>query len=238
MKPREQLLLALTRCSDVDQGRSNPSHPCAAVVNVQDAGTRKVPEPWSGHIETAPILFIGSNPSIGEGDGDPTSCWTEADTVSYFQRRFDRDAGWVSPDEFNKVRFWTSVRARATELLGRKAVPGEDFTLTEVVHCKSRGEQGVSYAVRHCAAKWLSRVVSQSAARVVVLLGRHAESCCVELWRIEASRCVHFDVPIAGRSRSVVVLPHPNAFKPKTVAAHATGEELRRLRGSLSPGRG
>ena len=138
MNRREELLLALTRCSDLDEGRSDRSHPCAAVVNVQDTGDRKVPEPWSGHIETAPLLFIGSNPSIGAGDGDPTPSWTEADTVSYFQRRFDRDAGWVLPGEFNKVRFWCSVRARAKELLGREAVPGEDFTLTEVVHCKSR----------------------------------------------------------------------------------------------------
>ena len=138
MNPREKLLLAITRCPDLEEGQTNGSHPCATVVGVQAVANRKVPEPWSGHIEKAPILFVGSNPSIGDGDADPTSSWTEADTVSYFQRRFDRDAVWVPPSEFNKVKFWCSVRARAKELLGRDAVAGEDFALTEVVHCKSR----------------------------------------------------------------------------------------------------
>ena len=230
MKRRERLLLAVTRCSDVEEAVRNRAHPCAGVVGVQDGEGRKVPEPWAGHIETAPMLFIGSNPSIGEGDGDPTSSWTRADTVSYFEDRFDRDSGWVSSCEFNRVRFWCSVRARAREILGRQAVAGEDFVLTEVVHCKSRREQGVADAARYCAGKWLSRVVAESVATIVVLLGRHAERCCAELWPIETSRRVQFDVPVAGRARAVVVLPHPNAFKLKTVAANATREEIGRLR--------
>lgn len=44
------------------------------------------------------------------------------------------------------VRFWAAVRARASELLGRSAIAGFDYAISEIVHCKSDSEVGVSAA--------------------------------------------------------------------------------------------
>lgn len=163
-----RLLLAITRCPDLGAARMDRSHPCAEVVRSQGA-RRQVPEPWSGRLDAAPILFVGSNPSIAEDGGFPNVVVERArDTVSYFSGRFDEQGGWVSPREFNQVRYWTMVRSHANALLGRDAVPGVDFAMTEAMHCKSKAETGVKSALRACAARWLDEVMRESAAKVVL----------------------------------------------------------------------
>ena len=238
--PRDQLVIAITRCRHLDDARADRSHPCAAIVGVQQGEPTRfqVPEPWSGQIDRAPILFVGSNPSISEDEVFPTSSWKEADTISYFQQRFDEDGGWVTPREYNRVKYWTSVRARAGELFGRAAVEGKDFALTEVVHCKSKDEQGVPDALALCTQRWLDKVLAQSSARIVVMLGKTAKDACANRWNINTSKSVHFDVCIEGRSRAVLVLPHPNAQGPKKkLRYHTTEEERECLRAILSRGK-
>ena len=231
-----RLLLAITRCPYLAAARTDRSHPCAEVVRWQGPTGRQVPEPWSGRLDAAPILFVGSNPSIAEDGGFPTPTWSERDTVSYFSRRFDEHGGWVSPREFNQVRYWTMVRPHANALLGRDAVPDVDFAMTEAVHCESKAETGVKSALRACAARWLDEVMRESAAKVVVLLGRHAEEVCTERWGMGSGRGAHFDVSLAGRNRAVVVLPHPNARERRRLAQHVAPEGLSRLRAILADG--
>ena len=229
MTKLNELLLAITRCPELITARTSGAHPCSKIASVQRHDAYQVPEPWSGHIERAPILFVASNPSIDEDERFPTASWSEADTIDYFQRRFDSDAGYISQRAYNKVRFWTAVRARAKEIFQRDAVPGKDFALTELVHCKSRQEQGVPEAFCLCSKLWLPSVMKHSGARIIILLGSRAKNACVQLWKLDSRQSVQFDVPIAGRSRAVVILPHPNAFEKKTVAAHATPAQLKRL---------
>ena len=235
---RDQLLIAITRCSHVEYACTDPSHPCAAVVRDQEGDVAKfqVPEPWSGHIECAPILFVGSNPSISKDEVFPTSSWSEAKTKDFFQRRFDKDGSWAERMPFKSVKYWTHVRERATELLERAAVEGRDFALTEVVHCKVKNQDGVKDALPVCMQMWFDRVLSQSAARVIVLLGAHARDACTKHWNIDGGRSVHFDVAIAGRYCAVVILPHPNARVPRTLDARTSAEERRTLRTILREG--
>ena len=206
-------------------------HPCSTIVSLQSGDERHVPEPWCGHIDTAPILFVSSNPSISEVERFPTPSWSPEDTADFFERRFDADAGHISPRAYNRVRFWSSVRARAREILGRDATPGTDFALTEVVHCKSRQEKGVAAAMSTCAERWLRPVLVQSGAVVVVLLGKRAQEACSRIWALDVSRSAHFGVDLGGRERAVVLLPHPNAFERKTLTARVSEDDLSRLRG-------
>ena len=170
-KESRDLLLGITRCPNLAAARKDAFHPCSTIVSLQSGDECHVPEPWCGHIDTAPILFVSSNPSISEVERFPTPSWLLVDTADFFEGRFDADAGHITPRAYNGVRFWSSVRARAREILGRDATPGIDFALTEVVHCKSRQEKDVAAAMGTCAERWLCPVLAQSEALVVVLLG-------------------------------------------------------------------
>lgn len=72
------------------------------------------------------------------------------------------------------VRFWSLVRRRAEELLGYTADPDRDYVMTEVVHCKSKGEVGVRSAAARCARRYLDRIIALSDAHLVVVLGAKA----------------------------------------------------------------
>ena len=69
---------------------------CREIIETQRArglDRFQLPEPWSGHIEQARVLFISSNPSIGEGSIDdgrdyPRRWWADNDISRYFDERF------------------------------------------------------------------------------------------------------------------------------------------------------
>ena len=54
---RNELLLAITRCPELGKARGDAGHPCNSVVCAQGPDDYHVPEPWQGHIETAPICL-------------------------------------------------------------------------------------------------------------------------------------------------------------------------------------
>jgi hypothetical protein len=87
-----ELAAEIVRCPVVDQclAPSGKGLPCHRVVSWQGqlAGDlRYVPEPWSGHLDRAPILFVSSNPG-GDVEGAPisdasyTSAWETGEIVS------------------------------------------------------------------------------------------------------------------------------------------------------------
>ena len=234
---RDELLLAITRCPEIERARGDAGHPCAGIVGLQQPDQFQAPEPWRGHIDAAPILFVSSNPSIRGGEPFPPAGWTDQDIIDYYQRCFDDDytgSERIDNRAYNSVPFWRGVRARAAEIIGRPAVPGADFALTELVHCKSTGEQGVRQAHLTCAEQWLDRVLQTSGANIVVLLGRQARDHCAARWHLNKGQPVHFGVPTPGRERAVVILPHPNARGRRKVKDCVGAEELVRLRALLA----
>ncbi len=185
------LLQEIAHCPVIAEQLANPTreHDCAAIIQVQpNSGleTRQLPEPWSGNLGEARLLFLSSNASINLEEDYPNASWPEPQVADFFQHRFgDGQTEWTrdglkprrADGSFSSgtwVHFWAAVRARATELLNLPVVPGKDYVLSEVVHCKSEGESGVWRAADFCSARYLERVVSASAARVIVSLGKVA----------------------------------------------------------------
>lgn len=67
---------------------------------------------------------------------------------------------------------WNRTHTYATEMIGPEADPARNYVLTEIVHCKSEGAQGVAKAAPMCTAKWMDQVTSlASEAHVLVLFG-------------------------------------------------------------------
>lgn len=124
----DELLLGIAHCPNVRRCLEQPgsSHPCAKVVGAQARfeGEHVLPEPWSGDLETAPILFVSSNPSIAGGELAPRIGWSDEEIVDFYRLRFGGGSReWIKDGVRNlrqdgtyrkhAVRFWASVKGRA-----------------------------------------------------------------------------------------------------------------------------
>ena len=91
-RPTDELLLGIANCPNVARCLDQPGsgHACAKVVGAQRGfdGEHVLPEPWSGHLETAPILFVSSNPSISGGELAPRMGWSDEQMVDFYRYRF------------------------------------------------------------------------------------------------------------------------------------------------------
>ena len=245
---RNELLLAITRCPELGKARNDAYHPCRRVVCFQGPDDYHVPEPWQGHIETAPILFISMNPGYGSNEVFPTPSWSDEKTIDFFERRFDPAAGWTrcrpgnlidlrlndtSGREFfrnRSVPHWRYINTCATELLGREPVFGRDIAMTMAVHCKSSGGNVAKPAMRKCTLKWLNQTMEHSTASIIVLLGNDARDACARMWGFDKNRRVHFGVNVPGGERAIVLLPHPAMRGKQEFGNYVSREELQRLR--------
>jgi uracil-DNA glycosylase len=198
------------------------------------------------------VVFVSSNPGIGTvsqgqppstAEAYPVAAWPDDKIVEFLGRRFDQS---VSPRPFARdfrhlqrdghyshksTRFWLSVQRRAEELLGDEADPSRNYVMTEVVHCKSKGETGVTLAAETCARRYLDDIVSLTAAPIVVVVGKQAHLGLHE-------HPPHLPEPpylctaeLGGRPRELVFIWHPAAFQgPKTIGGLHGSESMARLK--------
>ena len=240
-----ELLLEISRCPNVHASKNNPGvkHPCSKIVMSQSANNLseyQVPEPWSGHIGKAPILFISSNPSISEVEDYPRWSWSDDLIADFFENRFgggqkqwiiDGKKGLKLIGKHSRATpFWAAVRQRAIELYEREVVPGEDYTLTEVVHCKSRNEEGVREALEECANLYINGVLSLSGAKILVILGKIAGDFFRREYDIPNDKLSLAPMKIGKGERIITFLPHPNAFGTRTFPKVLSASELQRVR--------
>lgn len=244
----DPILLEIARCPEIKNCLSGHSkHPCAKIVRsqeTQDPSEFQIPEPWSGRIETAPILFISSNPSISTEEIFPTLRWEDEAIADFFQNRFGGGKQpWIieGTNSLRKdgnhgqwTRFWAGVKGRAKEIMERNPIPGIDYALTELVHCKSRQELGVSEALDNCISLYLDKVLQVSRARILVGLGSLARDVLSDSYDLDPHENLVGPLEIAGKERMISFLPHPNAWMDKTFAKVLTDAELSLLREYLS----
>lgn len=250
MSSETDLLLEIARCPNVARCFESAchDHPCTTIVNHQSTlgiDEPYVPVPWIGHIATAPILFLSSNPSVTGVEHAPKASWSDDDIIDFHENGFDENRArpWIRDGVRNlqqdgtyrkhAVRFWAAVRGRAAELLDcpkESARPGIDYALSEVVHCCSQQEVGVWEALDECANRYMAPLLDIAGASVIVCLGAHCERMVRERLDLGSGTLIG-PVELGGRTRYLAFLPHPNAFKPKTFAKCLTAAQLGELRG-------
>ena len=188
------LIIKVARCELIWRADREDSHPCHVVVGAQN-GTgeydRQVPEAWAGNLHSYQLVFLSSNPSISEpGSGQPLdsaedyprASSTDHTIIEFQGRRFDQtlSAPFVKNGRYlqqnghythSPIKFWTSVQRRAEELLGPIADPSVNYVMTEVVHCKSKNEAGVSKAGGTCAKRYLNDILALTNAPIVAVVG-------------------------------------------------------------------
>lgn len=207
-----ELVRRITNCPNLRETFSHNPSPCRGVIEWQteqfveiglsrdEARERHhLPEPWSGNLSTARILFVSSNPSFAMDDHFPDSTWPDEDVVEFFTRRFvqsgERSFGAVDgpakadqdrpillgsdglPRLSKRVRTWQILRTRAAHILGlapEDTRASEHYALTEVVRCKSQKEVGVADALTTCVDMWFAETLRLSPARLLVISGAPA----------------------------------------------------------------
>ena len=247
MLPVRETFDAVAHCPNVGLCiGGDRTNPCFSIVSKQHASSIdsfQLPEPWVGQIDVAPLLFVSSNPSIGKddhatGSSLPDEVW-ESHHLAFGggTRAYILDGVKTTTRDgkpIKTVKYWSSVRARARELLPAKTVlPGTDYALTEVVHCKTEGEFGVAEAVDECYKRFMDRVWSVAAARVVVVFGKVARDKMLGVGAEQPKSFIERD--LGGRRRTLVFLPHPNARGVvKSFAKNYSAQVLEELRGRLN----
>lgn len=229
---------SIYRCTELSKARQNDDHACHKIASVQFYSiceNYQVPEPWRGDIETAPLLFVSSNPSIDPTDDSPwetdsdekiEKCYRQGFDVKQFPRIAHPKNG-----SFTRVAFWSSIKYRASELFGADKdllTPGQHFAITEIVHCKSRAEIGVKEASATCREKHLANVLAKSGALVICALGEHARKALKGLADMEMELTTAAGAPI------LIHLPHPNARKERTVEKNLDQHLLQQVRQALA----
>jgi hypothetical protein len=210
-------------------------------------------------------LFLSTNPGFSSGEDYPTgdrALWPDDRIEDYFVHRFGGGAeAWTwegrrgrSADGSYAAKdngFWAFVAGKARDILRRDALRGEDWALTEVVHCKSDKGKGVGPALARCPERYLLRVITASAARLIVCLGRpRVWPTFLKAYPAVAAAAPHIaaasgrlregalvgPLPIAGRHRYVAFLEHPMAGSTR-LSKLVTPGELATLRQFLEEAR-
>lgn len=208
----KKLLLEIARCDEIEKVLRKDI-PCAKIIKSQSnykTAYFQVPEPWSGPLNKAPILFIGSNPSISKNSKCPTRNDNDKYIYDFFTKRLI---------DKNSNRYWCAVSGMVEELLPKKKIQQDKnkyYALTEVVHCKSKKEKGVRKARSICSKLYLLDIIKASNAKVIVSLGKHAEKAINDLFDLSAEGGEIYSIPCGKGRREkhklyVVFLAHPNA---------------------------
>jgi hypothetical protein len=196
---------------------------------------------------TARLLFVSSNPAIDSRERYPTPQWTDAERIGFFRHRFSGGTqAWT--DGFRTLlkdgrydpapragKYWAEIHRRATELLGPDPQPGIDYALTEVVHCKSSGNQGVTEARMECASRYLEPVLeAAAAARIIVLVGKQAWAVFFDRYNSPPCFGVAKRVAVAGRHRMLISIGAPNSSQPRKLTYCLSSDELAHARRLLN----
>lgn len=192
----------IINCSNI----KNATPPCDVVINYQKPNTTspwQCPEPFVGHIDDTPLLFILSNPGYNADEvypivqnvpyfklssQNPTQVWSPSDIEAFFEDRFSAihkqsglpyvkqlsvllDKGnnnWVYGDmqlTWLRILYYAMVikgntiqgnninikrKNYTSNIHNISVVPGKDFAILDVIHCKSQEQKGVNNAKKVC----------------------------------------------------------------------------------------
>ena len=241
----KKLLEEITNCEIIQKTLTeNCKSDCEKIIKSQKSNTYKnfqLPEPWNGDIENCKILFLSSNPSFNQDEKYPlgdSDYWTKSDVSDFFINRFSPDKDYVKNELYtlqsaggyskNWVRFWAAVRNIARVILDTKStVAGKDYAMTEIVHCKSRDEEGVQDAMDTCANKFLDKIIKISKAKIIICLGKKTADVVKRRYEIETTEMFFEN---SAMDKVFLFLPHPNAREERNLNKILTHDELENLK--------
>lgn len=180
----KQLCIKIARCNRLGVT------PCNVICSVQsDCILKQTPEPWSGYLQQAQIMFISSNPSIDFDEHFPNIGWSDDDIFEFFEERFTNGKLVKSTGKKASVRYWNSLikytnwinKALNNKYFSKPIVQGNDGDVsalnpyvvsTEIVHCKSKNQIGVTQkCIEVCFKKYMPEIIDEFRGDLIVIVG-------------------------------------------------------------------
>lgn len=221
----DDLLKQISRCSNIESciGGRNCNHPCSDIVqsqNIQCADEFRAPEPWSGNLGSAPILFISDSTITASEEEYPTLSWPDFLIKDFFNNRFGGgQKRWVKDglyplckdSSYKKQwnRLWSSCINRTLELKDSiNIMPGHDFAITEIARCRITKHFNTNSAANECSSLYLRSVISLSGASVIVGMGEAAKYYICKECGFQADGNIYGPISNNNQERYFAFLPH------------------------------
>ena len=205
----KQLVKDIIDCADV-QSHGLVSSPCYSIIQAQcNLPFRQVPEPWNGNLSKASFMLLGSNPALDVDEVFPSKVpltntwtwsnpWTIQDAEDFFEGRFGKAICSVNNKPYVNTLLGTVLKYKNSSIAPVKMknnywdtynkyckaidplFQNWSFVVTDVVHCKSNKEQGVSSALPACLP-FLTRIIelflnNQSAEHRILIFGKQSDT--------------------------------------------------------------
>ena len=239
----EQLCIQITLCTNTGNKGKNGINPCEEILKAQQCPNKKfqMPEPWSGHLSSAKILYIGSNPSFDCDEDYPDYSWSKKRICDFFENRFKN--GKVKNGKDVSVQYWTSLINYTNWINDKLTANGKspltsypkkkkpkknfydelnnDVASTEIVHCKSKAAQGFSSAYCKCGDLWMADILKIFKGELIVVLGGKAKDAI--------NNCCKLKSVMASQTKPIIYLPHPSSPASTNTRIAAVDSELKRV---------
>jgi len=227
------LLDEICHCSNIADcirggNNKNPCYNITAAQEIKNINNFQVPEPWSGSIVTAPVLFVGDYASVCYDDEYPVYGWPSHLMENYFNHRFSGGLKpWIKDGLYPLYkngqhspvwnRFWSSCKNRALELY-RKAdlAAGFDFSTTMAIRCRVDKANNIKEALDECVKRYLVKVICLAGAAIIVGLGKIAAASIRSVFYIQGEDNVYGPIVINNKPRYFAFLPHYNTKGSRT----------------------
>ena len=233
--PVKNLCIKIARCTQFGV------FPCDKIASVQsNCILKQVPEPWSGHLDKAKIMFIGSNPSIDCDEYFPNVGWSDNDIFDFFENRFIYGKKLKTTGKAVSVPYWTYLinytnwineclkkygKSPITrDLVKQTKEPfykdlNDCVVSTELVHCKSKNAFGFDASRCTCSGLWMANILNLFNGKLIVVLGSKAKDAI--------NKCSNLNAIILGKKLPVIFLPHPSRRMSDTDRKKEIEKELK-----------
>tara|TARA_B100000315_G_scaffold253838_1_gene293554 strand:+ start:405 stop:1163 length:759 start_codon:yes stop_codon:yes gene_type:complete len=248
MNEDKKLLVDICRCPNIKDVLINnkENNPCFQTIKSQnkDYDNFQVPEPWSGDITRAKIVFLLCNPSISENENFPTHKNKNEELEDFFINRHngDRPGKYIngdvviySNDKTKRIPTQSEIKQVAQHIFGKSCIPGKDYAQLEITHCKTLNKNALSpSSINECVSRHFFRTIELIKAKLIVSCGVNSLEAMNTKFDLKAKMHdligpVNFEKNNIN-SKYIAFIGQPGSSYKRTGSEAINGENLSKIR--------
>jgi hypothetical protein len=205
---------------------------CDEIIRYQKTSYNdfQIPEPWTGNLDEADVLFISSlNPGYDKNENYPSYKWGQNEIMNFFENRFNNRR--YTSKEFKPLdktgenlkmpHYWSEVQNILELITGTNQGLGyKRYAMTEIVHCKSKKwtcfKKSGRAIQKECENKFLKRILDITNASVIICFGSEAKDYFWSRFKnIYQENSNFIETVWNDKKRIIVFLGQPGSSQPR-----------------------